>query len=195
MARAKDPNPELRKRILDVALDLFSTKGFDATGVTEIVTTAGVTKGALYHYFTSKDEILFEIYGSVFARELGSLERILAEGQDPEQTLRAIIDDLVITTAGSAKESAVFTRGAHSDSPHWHAMQDQWRLYQEGVRKVIRDGQDAGLFTTASSAEVVSWTIFGFTNSLHTWYRPEGSKSPADIGAELADLIIAGLKP
>lgn len=194
MGRPKDPNPEVRRRILDVALDLFATKGFAATGVQEIVSKAGVTKGALYHYFASKDEILFEIYGRVFGRELESLERILAQGHDPERTLREIIVDLVVRTAGSAKESAVFARGGRHDSPHWHAMEEQWRRYQDGFRNVVKDGQQAGLFSTNASPEVVSWSVFGFTNSLHTWYRPEGSKSPTGIGDELADLIVTGLK-
>ncbi|WP_199545764.1 TetR/AcrR family transcriptional regulator [Streptomyces sp. N35] len=194
MARTKDPDPEVRRRILDVSLDLFATKGFAATGVQEIVTKAGVTKGALYHYFKSKDEILFEIYGKVFGHELESLRRIVAEGHDPVRTLRTIIVDLVAHTAVSAKESAVFARGGHADSPHWQAMQEQWRRYQEGFRQVIRDGQEAGVFSSKASPEVASWSVFGFTNSMHTWYRPEGRKSPADIGEELADLILTGLR-
>ncbi|MBC9711090.1 TetR/AcrR family transcriptional regulator [Streptomyces sp. TRM66268-LWL] len=194
MARTKAPNPEVRRRILDVSLDLFATKGFAATGVQEIVTKAGVTKGALYHYFKSKDEILFEIYGKVFGRELDSLQRIVAEGQDPERTLRAIIVDLVVHTADSTRESAVFARGGHAESPHWQAMQEQWRRYQEGFRQVIRDGQESGVFAAKASPEVVSWSVFGFTNSMHTWYRPEGRKSPAAIGDELADLVLTGLQ-
>lgn len=194
MARAKDPNPGVRRRILDVALDLFAQKGYDGTGVQEIVTKAGVTKGALYHYFTSKDEILFEVYGSVFRREQENLESILAEGLEPEKALRKIIEDLVVVTASTAKENAVFARGGHADSPHWEAMQEEWRSYQEGVRSVIRAGQESGAFTSAISPEVASWSIFGFTNTLHTWFRPEGSKSAAEIGRELADLVITGLK-
>ena len=194
MGRPKVSDPEVRRRILDVALDLFATKGFDATGVQEIVSKAGVTKGALYHYFTSKDEILFEIYGKVFGRELESMERILAQGHDPERTLREVIVDLVVLTAGAAKESAVFAKGGRSDSPHWRALEEQWRHYQERFRAIVREGQQAGAFATHASPEVVSWSVFGFTNSLHTWYRPGGLKSPADIGAELAELIVSGLK-
>ncbi|GAB3669103.1 TetR/AcrR family transcriptional regulator [Actinocorallia lasiicapitis] len=194
MARAKDPNPGVRRRILDVALDLFAQKGFDGTGVQEIVTKAGVTKGALYHYFASKDEILFEIYGSVFRQEQENLAAILAQGLGPEEALRKIIEDLVIVTANTAKENAVFARGGHSDSPHWKSMQEQWRHYQEGVRGVIRAGQDSGVFASRVSPEIASWSIFGVTNTLHTWFRPEGSKTASEIGRELADLVIAGLK-
>ena len=40
---------------------------------------------------------------------------------------------------------------------------------------------------------MVGWTIFGLSTSLPTWYRPDGPKKPAEIAAELADLVLAGL--
>jgi len=47
-----------KKRILDAATQLFSKKGYDATRVNEIAETANVTKGLIYYYFKSKEEIL-----------------------------------------------------------------------------------------------------------------------------------------
>ena len=52
---------DLKRDILKAAVELFHQKGFEATGVQEIVDWAGCTKGALYHYFRSKDEVLFEL--------------------------------------------------------------------------------------------------------------------------------------
>ena len=45
---------ENREKILESALDLFFTKGYDAVGVEEIAERAGITKPTLYHYFGSK---------------------------------------------------------------------------------------------------------------------------------------------
>ena len=61
------------------------------------------------------------------------------------------------------------------------------------MRKVIRDAQESGEFSSTTSPEVVSWTIFGFTNDIHTWYRPDGPKSAAVIAKELADFVLNGL--
>jgi AcrR family transcriptional regulator len=196
MARSKDPTQGVRPQILAAALDLFAEKGFAATSVQEIVIRAGVTKGALYHYFAAKDDILYEIYGSVFTRELESLTLILDKGGDPRQVLRSIIEDLVVQTARTAKESAIFSRAViDRESPRWRATQDRWRGYQDAVRKVIRDGQEAGVFSSATSPEVASWSVFGFTNSLHTWFRPDGPKAAEELARELADLVLAGLEP
>ena len=49
---------ENRERILRCALELFSSRGYDAVGVQEIVSTVGITKPTLYHYFGSKEGLL-----------------------------------------------------------------------------------------------------------------------------------------
>ncbi|HWR23510.1 MAG TPA: helix-turn-helix domain-containing protein [Feifaniaceae bacterium] len=51
-------NIEAKERILRASIQLFSEKGFDATSVTEIAQSAGVTKALIYYYFKSKEEIL-----------------------------------------------------------------------------------------------------------------------------------------
>ena len=51
----------MEERIIAAAVTLFAERGFDATAVQQIVDRAEVTKGALYHYFDSKDELLYEI--------------------------------------------------------------------------------------------------------------------------------------
>ncbi|WP_117212826.1 TetR/AcrR family transcriptional regulator [Allorhizocola rhizosphaerae] len=185
-----------RARILDAALDLFADKGFDATGVQEIVVRAGVTKGALYHHFTSKEDILFSLYGEVLRVQLEDLDRILSTDRDPMWKLRAIIESLVVSTAASAKAAAVVTREmSHVDSGRHQQLKQDWRRYQDSVRTLIRDAQADGRFASAASPEIASWAVFGVVTSLHTWYRPDGPKSARDIAQELADLVLAGLAP
>jgi len=61
----KDGRPgaaSTRERILDVALDLFTEKGFDGTSLREIAERLGVTKAALYYHFASKDDILMALH-------------------------------------------------------------------------------------------------------------------------------------
>lgn len=183
-----------KEKILVAALDLFVDKGYDATGVQEIVARAGVTKGALYHHFTAKEDILFEIYGTVFHEQLAELDRLLGLRRDPVWTLRAVIENLVVSTAASAKAAAVFTREvSRLDPVRYKELQADWRRYQDCVRALIRQAQDEGVFATAASPEIVSWAIFGVAASLHTWYRPDGPKPAQDIAHELADLMLTGL--
>ncbi|MEV0460717.1 TetR/AcrR family transcriptional regulator [Catellatospora methionotrophica] len=185
----------VRERILAAACELFAEQGYDATSVQQVVDRAGVTKGGLYHYFGAKEDLLVEMYRTVFGERLAALDRILAQGRDAEWTLRAIIDDIVVGTAAMMTESAAVSRElAHMDSARTQRLQADWRRYQEAVRALIRDAQAAGVFAAVASPELVSWSIFGVTTTLHTWFRPDGPKRAEQIAHELADLVLTGLK-
>ncbi len=189
-----DKPDTVRDRVLRAAVELFSEQGYDKTSVQEVVERAGVTKGALYHYFTAKDDLLFEIYGTLLAEQMAGLDRIVALGRTPAETLRLIIEDLVLTTAAHARAASVFAREvARVDQQRWLVLQADWRRYQDVVRGLIRDAQQSGRFSEVASPEVVAWTIFGLSTSLPTWYRADGPKKAAEIAEELADLVLAGL--
>lgn len=76
MSRNKYPEETVAK-ILDVALELFSTKGYEATSIQDIVNGLdGLSKGAIYHHFKSKDEILDAALDRVNAPVMAELERV-----------------------------------------------------------------------------------------------------------------------
>jgi AcrR family transcriptional regulator len=193
--RGRPPNPQIRAKILGAALELFAEKGYDATSVNQVVIRAGVTKGALYHYFAAKEDLLYEIYRGLLDQQLADLERISVEEPDPSRALSAVIHDLVVTTITHRREVIVFSReSARLSTERWRALQRDWRRYQDIVRRVIRDAQRQGTFSAAASPELASWMIFGFTTSLPTWYRPDGPKSPADIAADASGFVLAALR-
>ncbi|WP_020520754.1 TetR/AcrR family transcriptional regulator [Catelliglobosispora koreensis] len=184
-----------KQKVLAAAEELFAEQGYDATSVQQVVDRAGVTKGAMYHYFSSKEDLLFDLYHELFVEQLAGLDRIVAQQTDPVTTIREIIDDLVITTAARTRAVTIFGREGSRflGKERFLTLQTEWRRYQDTVRKVIRDAQLSGEFTSAASPEVISWAIFGFTNDLHTWYRPDGPKPPAVIAKELTDFVLNGL--
>ncbi len=185
-----------KERLLDAAVELFAERGYDATSVTQVIGRAGVTKGGFYHHFVSKEALLYEVYGDLIGRQLAAMDEILARGLPPAETLRALIDDLVRSTAASARPALVFWRelGRLGEERTAQYRRDR-RRYHDGVRKLVRDGQAGGTFAAVASADTVTFMIFGFVNELPLWYRPGGRKRPAQLGAELADLVLAALAP
>lgn len=72
IVESQTPRPGTRSRIQQVALDMFTSRGFDATSLREIAEELGVTKAALYYHFKTKDEILESIVSDRSA-EIGKL--------------------------------------------------------------------------------------------------------------------------
>ncbi len=74
-------------KILNAAYELFSEKGYEATGISMIVERAGVSKGALYHYFKSKEELLFSVFEMVLSEALKENTLKIPFQEDPKKAL------------------------------------------------------------------------------------------------------------
>lgn len=198
---AARPQPRTREsavegRILAAAVRLFAAKGFDGTSVQEIVEAAAVTKGALYHYFESKNDLLYEIYHTLLSRQLNDLERIVGQGLTPAETLRALIAELVESTAGYIDETKVWVREmARLDEAHMRAVRADRRRYHVTFRKIIEDAQQAGDFSAVASPETVTLIVLGMVNEMPRWYRPDGAKTPTQIADEVSTFVLAALRP
>jgi AcrR family transcriptional regulator len=185
----------VKTRVLDAAVELFAQHGYDGTSVAQVIAQAGVAKGGFYHHFASKEALLYEVYGDLITRQLAAMDDILARGLPPGATLRALIADLVESTAASAKQALVFWREQHRLGDDRNAeYRRARRRYHDTVQRLIRDAQAAGTFGEVASPEMVTFTIFGVINELPLWYRPQGRKRPAQIADELADLVLTALE-
>jgi AcrR family transcriptional regulator len=90
-----------REQILDAATATFAVEGFQATGMAEIIAASGLSAGAVYRYFTGKDQIIEAIVDRVLDEVAGRIEQLFAE-QGPLDPARAV--GLVVTTAASVAE-------------------------------------------------------------------------------------------
>lgn len=186
----------VRTRVLAAAVELFASKGFDGTSVQEIVQRAQVTKGAMYHYFTSKDDLLYEIYHGLISAQLADLDEILSRRMSPPDTVRAIVANLIETTAARAEETAVFVREMYRlDDERLAAIRAARRRYHETFRALIEKAQAEGAFSVVASAETVTLMVFGMINQLPTWYRPSGRKTSAQFAEEVSAFVLAALRP
>ena len=98
MPRTKQQFSEIRKtsrgKILSVALELFAKKGYHATSISEIAKQAKISKGLMYNYFASKEELLDEIIQEGF-NSLDELKYESKHGVDPERQLEEFIDAIL----------------------------------------------------------------------------------------------------
>jgi AcrR family transcriptional regulator len=186
--------PGVRDRVLSAAAELFARQGYDATSVAQVTERARVAKGGFYHHFASKQELLYAVYGDLITLQLERMNRILDEGRPAAITLRALIDDLVETTAASSERALVsFREIARLDGERGAQLRSARRRYHDAVITLVRQAQADGAFARVASPETITFTIFGVINELPLWYRPDGAKTPARIATELADFVLAAL--
>src|ERR1700712_1343363 len=116
MAESATPIPipiPIPEKIMRVSVELFAENGYAQTSVQQIVDAAGVTKGAMYHYFKSKDDLLFDIYDRILSLQREHLDEIVARGLSVEETMRLICEDVLVTSIERMNEGATFFRSQH----------------------------------------------------------------------------------
>ncbi|MCX2729759.1 TetR/AcrR family transcriptional regulator [Saccharopolyspora sp. NFXS83] len=184
------------QRLLAAATRLFAEHGFETTSVQQIVDAAGVTKGAMYHYFGSKDDLLYEIYARVLRVQTARMERDAGGGAPVAERLHAVASDVVATTAANLDDTVIFFRSMHLLHPDKRTeVRAQRRRYHERVRALIEEGQEAGVFRTDKPAELVVDFFFGSVHHLGTWFRRDGELTGEQIGEHFADLLLTSLRP
>ncbi|GAB4010769.1 TetR/AcrR family transcriptional regulator [Nocardioides ultimimeridianus] len=184
----------VREKLLEVARDLFAERGFESTSVQDVVAAAGVTKGAMYHYFASKDELLAEIYARVLRMQTSHLEAFVGSDAPIAERVADAAADVVTTTIHNLPSTTIFFRSLHQLNPeHEREVRDQRRRYHDMFREMIVAGQESGVFRGDVRADLVVDYFFGAVHHLPMWWREERGLDPVEVGREFATLLLDSL--
>ncbi|HEY2056826.1 MAG TPA: TetR/AcrR family transcriptional regulator [Amycolatopsis sp.] len=187
---------DVPRRLLQHATKLFAKKGFDRTSVQEIVEAAGVTKGAMYHYFDSKDDLLYEIYARVLREQTAQLEKVADSDAPLRARLATAASDVVVSSIENLDDNTIFLQSMHQLSTEKRkAVRAERRKYHERFRRLIEEGQAGGDFRADKPADLVVDFFFGSVHHLGSWYRRGGPLGAREVGDQFADLLLSMLRP
>jgi AcrR family transcriptional regulator len=188
------PATSIPEKLMRVSVELFAEYGYAQTSVQQIVDAAGVTKGALYHYFTSKDDLLFDIYDRLLSMQREHLDSIVSQGLDPEQTIRLVCEDVIVTSIEGLADGAVFFRSQHMLSEkRQREVKQRRRDYNNAFEAILDQGRASGAFRTDIPPAILIANFFSDVHYLAQWYSPGGPLTKQQVASELTDLYLAGL--
>jgi AcrR family transcriptional regulator len=182
------------EKLMRVSVELFAEHGYAQTSVQQIVDAAGVTKGALYHYFKSKDDLLFDIYDRLLSMQREHLDAIVARDLDPERTVRLVCEDVIVTSIEGLADGAVFFRSQHMLSEkRQREVKQRRRDYNGAFEAILERGRADGVFRTDIPPAILIAHFFSDVHYLAQWYSPGGPLTKQQVAGELTDLYLAGL--
>jgi AcrR family transcriptional regulator len=185
----------VKERLLRVATRLFARNGFEGTSVQDIVDAAGVTKGAMYHYYGSKDDLLYEVYHQLLSLQTTRLSDIAKGSGSAEERLRAAAIDVVESSLANLDDMIVFFRSLHMlPEDRQNQIRAERRAYSDQFKALVEEGMTAGMFRTEVPADIVVHYYLSAINQLGSWYRPDGPLSPRQVGEQYTELLIGGLR-
>jgi AcrR family transcriptional regulator len=184
--------PEVRKNILRQAARLFAEQGYAGTTIIDLADACDSSRGALYHYFESKEDILFHILDGHVKDLLDRVEAAAGKVAEPLDQLRAIIAAIVLTNADSVHEQVVLLNHLKQlNADQQKAIEAKERSIIDLVADLlIRIDSQRRLTTRTKKAYTMM--IFGIVNYTFTWYNPKGPVPPAEYAEMAADLFIRG---
>ena len=182
------------EKLMHASVELFAEHGYAQTSVQQIVDAAGVTKGALYHYFKSKDDLLFDIYDRILSLQRKHLDEIVARGEGPERTIRLVCEDVIVTSIEWMHEGTVFFRSQHMlTTARQQEVKRRRREYNDAFEKILERGRADGVFRTDIPPAILIAHFFSDVHYLAQWYSPGGPLTKQQVASELTDLYLAGL--
>ena len=187
---------ETRRVLLEASMRLFEQNGYHATSVEAIVSAAGVTKGAFYHHFAGKEDVLHQIQEDYIELRLSNCQRIVAETGDPVDQLRQLIGEALYGIEKYRSQVAIFMQERRFlVGERFAAIKEQRDAVDALYVNVLRRGVEEGAFRSDLNPRLATFSILGMCAWASTWYQQDGTMSISDIAKEMADLVIQGLVP
>ncbi|MDT0203061.1 TetR/AcrR family transcriptional regulator [Nocardioides sp. AE5] len=193
--RVRDPQAA-RKALLQAGVELFEKQGYAGTSVQSIVDSAGLTKGAFYHHFSCKDDLLRRVHDEFIDYQLSKARAVMSEpGVPTDERLRHMIKDALLEPMGRYKaEITVFLQERRFlSSDMFGDIQRKREEFERYFVDLIEHGMAEGVFRKIGPARVVAFGIIGTGAWTHTWLHLDGSMSPTEIGDMFAEMLVGGL--
>lgn len=184
---------ERKMNIIRVAAKLFSEKGYHDATLEDIAKNLKYTKGSIYYYINSKQELLFQCHELAMDMLISRLEEILATDWPVEVKLKEGIKAHIEMVVG---EMSLVTVALGQE----FELQEDYRQvivkkrdrYERYFRQLVDEGIAKGTFRPLASKMAV-FIIMGAVNWIPRWYREKGSMSKEEIAEFYADYLVRPL--
>ena len=191
---------EKRPLILRAATEVFAEQGFNSVTVAGIADRAGIGKGTVYEYFSSKDELLFAVFEWMNEGIADRIRSLIEEGGTTHERLRRLMDLGAEVTREQVDMQAVAldfwsaSRGTKSEERYNQACLSTYRAYRALVVDVIREGQQTGELKPSIDAEAIAVMIVAAMDGLGIQIFFDREVDPVTTVDGFAEVLLAGLE-
>jgi len=197
MARPKSASHELKRdEILDVAARCFAHQGFAAASMNDVAAACGTSKARLYHYYESKDAILFDLLDRYTQRLLALIGEAEARAQRKNLSEREALSELVRAFLAEYETSATRHVALLSDTKFLGETQRESILNRQrdvvaAFTRFLRRAYPQRVNPANQTA--LTMMLFGMINWTFTWLRPGGPMSYQAFADEVVAVLEHGL--
>jgi len=195
--RALSPTSDRRYRrrlrqVLDHATKVFCEKGYEGASMRDLSRAAGLSLAGLYHYFGSKERLLYLIQKHTFTTILERLKARLSGSEHPEQQIRVFIQNHLEYFLANQQGMKVLS---HEDEALKNRLGAEIRAIKREYYRICVELMDALKceHNLECDSRTAVMSLFGMMNWIYTWYNPRVDGSAEELALKMGDIFLSGV--
>jgi len=183
-----------RQLILDKAAGLIARKGFDVATMLDVAKACGASKSHLYHYFPSKEDLLYAIVHDYITAQSAELHRIVALPLPAEDRFAQFVDTFMQGAARSRNEHLILMNDVNylpkAQLDEIRQLEVEMTELMEGLLREI----NPAFMAEERLQKPYALLLFGMMIWTFSWYRRTGSITPRELAQHISELFVHGFK-
>lgn len=179
-----------RNAITHHAARLFARRGFAGASIADLAERCKVSKSLIYHYYASKEAILYDVMIDHIGELLDAVTAVGANIATPDHAIRALTKTLLQHYVGAADKQKVLLY--ELDSLPRESKQDIVSKQRQIIAHVegLLIGANPSLKKDRAALRARTMLYFGMLNWTHTWYQPKGAMTRDELAEMASDMVL-----
>jgi AcrR family transcriptional regulator len=179
-------------KILEHATEVFCEKGYEGASMRDLSRTTGMSLAGMYHYFGSKERLLYLIQQHTFSTVLSRLRDRLSETEDAGHGILTFIQNHLEYFLEHQQAMKVLSHEDEVlDGEYGREIANIKREYYQICRELLdRYKKEKGLEFDSRTAVL---SLFGMMNWIYTWYNPRLDGEAEQLSREMGNIFFRGI--
>jgi TetR/AcrR family transcriptional regulator, cholesterol catabolism regulator len=179
-----------REQIRLMAGEMFFERGYESTSIRDLAAALDIKTASLYYHFPDKEQILYEVVGSVLDQLVAGARALVARQASPSLRLAALVANHVVLHALRPKATTLGDSELRSLTGERRERNIRTRDdYERLVIGVLEDGREAGAFDVIDG-KLTAYAIIAQASHVGTWYQAGGRLSLEEVTAAYVGLAL-----
>jgi AcrR family transcriptional regulator len=188
-------NLSRKEQVIRTAAALFREKGYVASSMRDLAQKLGIEAASLYSHIKSKEEILHSLcfdMATEFRKSLDAVERLNVPAS--EKLRQGIIGHIEVMAKDLIASAVFMNEHRHLSQPYLRDFLLLRINYINRFKSIIEEGIRSGDFKGTIDKKLAVMTLFSSLNWMPQWYDPASDINSSELGDQLADMLVNGLK-